>query len=64
MSPSRPPRIAAAVVAAWAMVTSAVAWAQPADEGRAEALFREGREALQKDDVAAACAKFTASLAV
>lgn len=64
MSPSRPPRIAAAVVAAWAMVTSAVAWAQPADEGRAEALFREGREALQKDDVAAACAKFTASLEV
>jgi hypothetical protein len=43
-------------------LAAAPALGQPADKAAAEALFKEGRAALEKGDYTTACAKFTASL--
>lgn len=40
------------------------AWAQSADEKRAETLFHEGRALVEKGDLAAGCAKYVESLAI
>ena len=59
---SRDPLIVAAVMAA-ALASSGPARAdEAADTAQAQALFTEGRTALEKGDHAAACARFTQSL--
>jgi PEGA domain len=49
-------------VAALCVCAAAPAFAQPHDKAAAEALFKEGRAALEKGDYTTACAKFAASL--
>jgi hypothetical protein len=53
--------LSCAFLLALAALGSARAYAQPADPATAEALFRQGRDALARGDYAAACPKFVES---
>src|SRR5262245_60514235 len=56
---SAPLAFAAAMVA---LAASSAALAQKSDVAKAEALFKEGRAALERGDYATACPKFSESL--